>query len=57
MHIYLNYINCRGLSAVWLDAATGDLEKVEVEGGDWRANHGNNINPSYLAVHPNGKVV
>jgi hypothetical protein len=40
-----------------MDAATGDLEKVEVEGGDWRANHGNNINPSYLAVHPNGKVV
>mmetsp|Transcript_30294 Transcript_30294/g.39060 ORF Transcript_30294/g.39060 Transcript_30294/m.39060 type:complete len:238 (-) Transcript_30294:16-729(-) len=47
----------RGLSALWIDGTTGMLEHVEVEGGDMLANQGQNINPSYLAIHPNGKVV
>lgn len=47
----------RGLSALWLDATTGVLETVEVEGGDSFANNGRNSNPSYLSIHPNGRVV
>lgn len=55
--IHMNTFHYRGLSAVWLNATTGELELVEVEGGDRSVNNHNNVNPSYLAVHPNGKVV